>query len=200
MGFSLIGQNTLFYNTFFTTPATGELLMSDYKEPHKQVFNIPVGGGRSGITSVVCDQCDFDKMCDKLEGIIDLATGSRADNNAAGAIREAKHLPMAARGTKTQWLFDIMTAKNQISELRRHRDAVEENILGLQRDLKNAENWQHKVEDALTRIQECPECSSINALMFEADSNTAQCEDCEAEIEVIPGDSLHDFKRCVSGN
>ena len=107
MGFSLIGQNTLFYNTFFTTPATGELLMSDYKEPHKQVFNIPVGGGRSGITSVVCDQCDFDKMCDKLEGIIDLATGSRADNKRAGAIREAKHLPMAARGTKTQWLFDM---------------------------------------------------------------------------------------------
>ena len=84
-----------------------ELLMSDYKEPHKQVFNIPVGGGQSGITSVVCDQCDFDKMCDKLEGIIDLMTGSRADDKRADAIREAKHLPMAARGTKTQWLFDM---------------------------------------------------------------------------------------------
>ena len=93
-----------------------------------------------------------------------------------------------------------MTAKNQIAELRRHRDAVEENILGLQRDLKKAEHWQHKVEDALTRIQECPECSSINGLMFEADSNIAQCEDCESEIEVIPGDSFHDFNLSVSGN
>lgn len=46
-----------------------EELEEPYKEPYKASFD--TGQGYK-ITSVVCDQVDFDKMCDKLEGIIDL--------------------------------------------------------------------------------------------------------------------------------
>ncbi len=79
-----------------------------YKEPYKASFD--TGQGYK-ITSVVCDQVDFDKMCDKLEGIIDLSTGDRADKSQIDRIREAKHLPMAFKGIRTQCLFDMFNVE-----------------------------------------------------------------------------------------
>ena len=74
------------------------------QEPYIQTFDM--GQGQK-ITSVVCDQVDFDKVCDKLEGIIDLSSGDRADKSQIDCIREAKHLPMASKGSRTQCLFDM---------------------------------------------------------------------------------------------
>jgi len=73
--------------------------MIEYTPPYKTTFG--------NVTSVVCDQVDFDKMCDKLEGIIDLSSGVRADKSHIDRIRTAKFLPMASKGNRTQWLFDM---------------------------------------------------------------------------------------------
>ncbi|MDB4490216.1 hypothetical protein N9045_01730 [bacterium] len=85
-----------------------EELEEPYKEPYKASFD--TGQGYK-ITSVVCDQVDFDKMCDKLEGIIDLSSGDRADKSQIDSIREAKHLPMAVKGSRTQCLFDMFNVE-----------------------------------------------------------------------------------------
>jgi|32_taG_2_1085360.scaffolds.fasta_scaffold24761_4 hypothetical protein len=82
--------------------------MSEYKEPYKASFD--TGQGYK-ITSVVCDQVDFDKMCDKLEGVIELSSGDRTDKSQIDRIREAKFLPMAAKGNRTQWLFDMFNVE-----------------------------------------------------------------------------------------
>lgn len=68
--------------------------------PFTQVFEI--GGFKT--TSVVIDQADFDAFVDELAAL-ELG-GQRMSANMLANLRAAKHLPMMARGTKTQVFFD----------------------------------------------------------------------------------------------
>jgi hypothetical protein len=72
-------------------------------EPFKQQFELPDG---KTMTAVVMDHEDFDSLCDGLDGIVEITTKDRANEDLVGRIREAGHLPMMARGTKTQFAFD----------------------------------------------------------------------------------------------
>ncbi len=75
--------------------------------PYKQVYKLPNG---IVITSIVMDQEEFNEFCDNLKGILhtDRLGGNmkRADDEQIEQIRASKHLPMMARGTKTQRFFD----------------------------------------------------------------------------------------------
>lgn len=57
------------------------------------------------ITSVVMDEAEFLAFCDELDGIFNKADGTRADVDQIALLKEAKHLPMMARGTKTEKFF-----------------------------------------------------------------------------------------------
>ena len=71
--------------------------------PFKKAFTLPDG---RGITSMVIDQAEFDELCDQLYGVIVVNAGERADPSLVDKIRNAKHLPMMARGTKTAKFFE----------------------------------------------------------------------------------------------
>jgi len=75
----------------------GRLVMSS---AFKQVFNAPQGR----MTSVVLDKPEFDAMADSLIGVF--TQDSRADESHIQRIKDAGHLPLMGRGTKTQFVFD----------------------------------------------------------------------------------------------
>lgn len=66
----------------------------------KQVFEIPQGQ----ITSVVLDRSDFDVIVDSLLGVF--TQDARADESVLKSLKDAGHLPMMGRGSKTQFVFD----------------------------------------------------------------------------------------------
>ncbi len=57
------------------------------------------------ITSVVMDEAEFLSLCDELGGIFNQAQGERTNADQINMIKEAKHLPVMARGTKTEKFF-----------------------------------------------------------------------------------------------
>jgi len=67
---------------------------------YKQVFNAPQGR----MTSVVLDKPEFDTLADSLLGVF--TQDSRADQSHIQRIKDAGHLPLMGRGTKTQFVFD----------------------------------------------------------------------------------------------
>ena len=75
---------------------------------YKQVFNAPQGR----MTSVVLDKSEFDAMADSLVGVFTQVwnagdgSDSRADESHIKRIKDAGHLPLMGRGTKTQFVFD----------------------------------------------------------------------------------------------
>ena len=68
--------------------------------PFKQVFDIPQGR----TTSVVLDRPEFDALADSLIGVF--TQDARADATHIQRIKDAGHLPLMGRGTKTQFVFD----------------------------------------------------------------------------------------------
>ena len=82
--------------------------------PYVKVFTV---GGKQ-LTSVIVDQDDFDRAIATLEGVIQVnANNKRADIKMLQDIRDAKHLPMAARGTKTEALFQMFGVKTDLMSL-----------------------------------------------------------------------------------
>ena len=67
---------------------------------YKQIFNAPQGR----MTSVVLDKPEFDTLADSLLGVF--TQDSRADQSHIQRIKDAGHLPLMGRGTKTQFVFD----------------------------------------------------------------------------------------------
>lgn len=76
-------------------------------QPYKQVYKLPNG---LVVTSVVMDKKDFDLFCDDLKGLLHTSNMKeplkRADDDQVEKIRQSQHLPLMARGTKTQKFFD----------------------------------------------------------------------------------------------
>lgn len=68
--------------------------------PFKQVFDIPQGR----TTSVVLDRPEFDALADSLIGVF--TQDARADATHIQRIKDAGHLPLMGRGTRTQFVFD----------------------------------------------------------------------------------------------
>ncbi len=74
-------------------------------QPYKMELDMSTIGK---VTSIVMDQEDFDKLCDDIEnsGIFVANIGTVTNKELVDRIREAKHLPMMQRGTKTKRFFD----------------------------------------------------------------------------------------------
>ena len=68
--------------------------------PFKKVFDIPQGR----TTSVVLDRPEFDALADSLLGVF--TQDARADLSHIQRIKDAGHLPLMGRGTRTQFVFD----------------------------------------------------------------------------------------------
>ena len=68
--------------------------------PFKKVFDIPQGR----TTSVVLDRPEFDALADSLIGVF--TQDARADLSHIQRIKDAGHLPLMGRGTRTQFVFD----------------------------------------------------------------------------------------------
>lgn len=67
------------------------------------------------ITSVVMDEAEFLAFCDELGGIFNPSQGERADASQIALLKEAKHLPAMARGTKTEKFFVRYGIKSQMA-------------------------------------------------------------------------------------
>jgi hypothetical protein len=120
-------------------------------EPAKYQFIMP--GGKK-VTSIVMEQADFDVLCDELERI-DVAMrnvthgGSqdivRAKKEHIDTIRDAKMLPMMARGTKTEHIFDTFGVET---------DYITAIVRGQGRFLAKQFGMTEVVEDHLRKQQE----------------------------------------------
>jgi len=74
------------------------------------------------VTSVVIDADEFESFCNELEGIFDVKIGARAGKEAIEAIRKEGHLPLMARGTKTEKFFERWGVKtDKMGVVRRGR-------------------------------------------------------------------------------
>jgi hypothetical protein len=59
------------------------------------------------ITSVVMDEDEFYSLCDELAGVFNIyPCPGRVENEQITKLKNAKHIPMMQRGTKTQRFFD----------------------------------------------------------------------------------------------
>ena len=67
------------------------------------------------ITSVVMDEAEFNAFCDELGGIFNQAQGERANADQISMIKQAKHLPAMARGTKTEKFFTRYGIKSNMA-------------------------------------------------------------------------------------
>lgn len=67
------------------------------------------------ITSVVMDEDEFNAFCDELGGIFNQAQGERANADQISMIKQAKHLPAMARGTKTEKFFTRYGIKSNLA-------------------------------------------------------------------------------------
>lgn len=77
-------------------------------EPYTHEMQMPNG---QKITSIVIDQDEFNDLCDKLMGIFDVGDKQRATPDQIEAIKAAKIIPMMARGTKTEFVFEQYKVK-----------------------------------------------------------------------------------------
>ena len=68
----------------------------------KHLFDLPNG---HKITVLVMSPEEFKELLDSLEGITEVSSGQRADELTLDRIRRLGHLPMMARGYKTQEIF-----------------------------------------------------------------------------------------------
>lgn len=71
-------------------------------EPYIKIWQV----GEQQIASIVLDKKDFDALCDELSGIAEYTTGERATDDIIQQIKDACHIPMISRGTKTEFLFE----------------------------------------------------------------------------------------------
>jgi len=80
--------------------------------PHKSKFRFQDG---KEITAVVLDKDEFDRLADSLKGIAVLNQNERAAQAQIDSIKAARMIPMMARGTKTQAIFEQYEIDTEIA-------------------------------------------------------------------------------------
>ena len=98
-------------------------------DPYTRVFQMPNG---QLITSVVMDEPDFIELCDSLVGVFEIKRKERTDENMIERLKEAKHIPMMSRGTKTEFVFDQFDIETDLASfiVRGHGKQLALDLLG----------------------------------------------------------------------
>ena len=65
------------------------------------------------VTSVMCDQTDFDRAVDILQGVFIANASGRTTPVILERLKRGGHLPLVTRGSKTQALFDYFGVKTE---------------------------------------------------------------------------------------
>lgn len=81
-------------------------------EPYIKVFNLPSG---QRVSTVVLDLGEFEALADRLVSVFELRSKGRLSPEMAGQLKEAKHIPMLSRGTKTQFVFDEFGLETELA-------------------------------------------------------------------------------------
>lgn len=86
---------------------------------HEFVIPTPGGnpGGRSRLTSLVMDEIEFEAFLQHIvEGdpVVNVMTQRRMSPEDVEGLRRAKHVPLIARGTKTEYLFKIYEVETDL--------------------------------------------------------------------------------------
>lgn len=76
-------------------------------EPFVKEFDIQ----GTKVTSVVLDPEDFEAFCDELIDVFNVGSGERTNREGVEKIRKAGHLPLMAKGTKTEKFFTRWNVK-----------------------------------------------------------------------------------------
>ena len=58
------------------------------------------------LTSIVCDKEEFDENIDTIKEVFCIKNGERAGQDQINTIKNAGHLPLCTKGTKTIHLFE----------------------------------------------------------------------------------------------
>lgn len=72
-------------------------------KPFIQVFDHPEMGK---LASVVIDSADFNTLCDELRGVFVVNMTKRAADAQIASLKAARTIPIIARGTKTEFVFE----------------------------------------------------------------------------------------------
>ena len=72
-------------------------------KPHVQVFSVSGPDGPFELAAVVLDQEEFDALVDE---VVQVSMAMGVDEAMGEQIKKAGHIPMVARGTKTEFLFE----------------------------------------------------------------------------------------------
>lgn len=78
-------------------------------QPYVSVFT----AGALTVTTVGCDQADFDAAVDLIGDVTDPQTGQRVDAAARAALKQGGHVPLLGRGIKTEPVFAKFGVKTQ---------------------------------------------------------------------------------------
>ncbi len=84
-------------------------------EPYIKQFPLPNG---NSLTAVVLDEQEFFELVDSLAGVFNIAdpqNPERADNSMLEQLKEARHIPMMSKGTKTAFVYDKYGIESQLA-------------------------------------------------------------------------------------
>ena len=65
------------------------------------------------VAAVVCDKEEFNSNIEKLSGVFTINSSQRANERTINNLKEACHLPLCKRGTKTEFLFEKYDVKTE---------------------------------------------------------------------------------------
>ena len=71
--------------------------------PYIKTFSLPNG---ESLTSVVLDEEEFFELVESLSGVFNLKSQERTDDDQIQRLKEARHIPMMSKGTKTAFVYD----------------------------------------------------------------------------------------------
>lgn len=101
-------------------------------EPYVKQFHLPNG---NSLTTVVLDEQEFFELVDSLAGVFNIADPAnpeRADDNLIQKLKEARHIPMMSKGTKTVFVYDKYGIESQLASfiVRGHGPELLQQLIG----------------------------------------------------------------------
>lgn len=83
--------------------------------PYVKKFDLPNG---KSFTAVVLDEEEFFELVESLAGVFNIADPTkpeRADNSLLEQLKEARHIPMMSKGTKTAFVYDKYEIESELA-------------------------------------------------------------------------------------
>ena len=100
--------------------------------PYVKKFDLPNG---DSLTTVVLDEQEFFELVDSLAGVFNIAdpkNPQRTNDTMLEQLKEARHIPMMSKGTKTAFVYDKYEIESQLAAfvVRGHGPELLQQLIG----------------------------------------------------------------------